>query len=416
MSTASAEQLAAAENQRARLEAAGIERLLGDVGSGLDLHRPGYLQLLDLIDQRLVSEVIVTRIDRLCRDAAASDAVLVTAARRGVTIRALDGGTVDAESPHGFLLSRIATSLAEVESRQLSLRVRRGLEAGRQANKPVRGRAPWGYQLLPDRSGFALDPVTAPKARALLDLMAGHGWRFYSTLRDLQPDWAAPFRHPTSLRAWVSNPVLRGGIGYHLSTRRGGYADVRWGCHPALMTHLEYDELERTLALNRNLWGRNEKATPHMLRGLVVCAKCGYRMNYHSQYLSLFCRRMECENRWKCCKEATIVAAVKQALSAAAERLPTSNAPTPEQLQLMEQIRQLETLADPDLEDALERKRRRLAYLQHSRPVDAERLAALRDVRVWDMATEEEFRRLLVLFVDRVVVDRADVEEVVLRV
>ena len=416
VSTASSEQLAAAENQRSRLEAAGVDRLIGDVGSGLDLQRPGYLELLELIDRRAVSAVLLTRIDRLCRDAAATDALLVTAARKGVEVQALDGGTIDAISPHGFLLSRIATSLAEVESRQLSLRVKRGLEEGRKRLKPMRWKAPWGYTKVPDGSRLDLDLATAPKARAVLDFLAAHDWRLYHAINHADPDWGLPFVHPTSLRAWLETPILRGGIGYKAGTRRGDFGEVHWDQHPALLSHLEFDQYKRTMELNRGRWGKNTQTRRFLLlSGLVVCAKCGKKCNYQSQSWTMHCRRMDCENRWKGCHQDTIKAAILQALMDAAHRLPTSSEVTPEQLQLQEQIAQLERLNDPDLEPALDLKRQRLRLLHQSHPQDEERLQLLKKPEVWAVTTPEELRRLFVALVDRVVVDKAEVRQVLLR-
>ena len=111
-------------------------------------------ELLTLIDSRQVQEVLVTRVDRLGRDASATDSLIVLAGKRGVKITTLDGGQVEAETPTGFLMSRLSTSLAEMESKMLSLRVRRGLEQRRKTHKPCRGRAPWGYQISQDKSRF----------------------------------------------------------------------------------------------------------------------------------------------------------------------------------------------------------------------------------------------------------------------
>ena len=72
-------------------------------------------ELLSLIDSRQVTEVVATRVDRLGRDASATDSLIILAGRKGVTITTLDGGTVEAETPIGFLMSRLSTSLAEME-------------------------------------------------------------------------------------------------------------------------------------------------------------------------------------------------------------------------------------------------------------------------------------------------------------
>ena len=62
-------------------------------------------ELLSLIDRKQVSEVVATRVDRLGRDATATDSLIILAGKRNVTITTLDGGTVEAETPTGFLMA-----------------------------------------------------------------------------------------------------------------------------------------------------------------------------------------------------------------------------------------------------------------------------------------------------------------------
>ena len=115
--------------------------MITDIESGLSNEREGMNELLNLIDSRQVEEVLVTRVDRLGRDASATDSLIVLAGKRGVRITTLDGGQIEAETPTGFLMARLSTSLAEMESKMLSLRIRRGLEQRRKTHKPCRGRA-----------------------------------------------------------------------------------------------------------------------------------------------------------------------------------------------------------------------------------------------------------------------------------
>ena len=90
VSTSSGEQLSALESQVARVEAAGVARIITDIESGLSNEREGMNELLGLIDSRQVTEVVATRIDRLGRDASATDSLIILAGRRGATITTLD--------------------------------------------------------------------------------------------------------------------------------------------------------------------------------------------------------------------------------------------------------------------------------------------------------------------------------------
>lgn len=158
VSTASGEQLSALENQRSRVAATGVDQILEDVQSGRESDRAGFLQLLDLISRRQVSEVVFTRVDRLGRVAADVDAAIAFAAKHGVRLTALDGGAVESETPQGLFMSRVMTTMAEVESRMLSQRVKAGFEQRRKRREPYNGRCPWGYRINATKTAYEPDP------------------------------------------------------------------------------------------------------------------------------------------------------------------------------------------------------------------------------------------------------------------
>lgn len=116
------EQADALPAQVARLEAAGCDRILSDVESGLNDARAGLLEAMVLIRTGEAQELLVTRVDRLGRDAAYVDQLMGLCEARGVTVRALDGGVIETATPQGFLMARLMTGLAEMESRMLSMR------------------------------------------------------------------------------------------------------------------------------------------------------------------------------------------------------------------------------------------------------------------------------------------------------
>ena len=102
VSTSTGEQLSALKSQVARVKTAGVDRVITDIESGLSNEREGMNELLNLIDSRQVQEVLVTRVDRLGRDASATDSLIVLAGKRGVRITTLDGGQIEAENPDRF--------------------------------------------------------------------------------------------------------------------------------------------------------------------------------------------------------------------------------------------------------------------------------------------------------------------------
>lgn len=416
VSTASGEQLSALENQIARIEGAGVDRLITDVESGMSSDRPGMLELLELIDSRQVSEVICTRVDRLGRDASATDALIVLAAKKGVRITTLDGGAVETETPTGFLMARISTSLAEMESRMLSLRIRRGLEQRRKRKMPCRGKAPWGYRVTADRSSIEPDPEQWERAQRFLVLLRGCSWRMNTALdRFGEP---TPLNSCRAVKAWLINPILRGGIGWRQQANHV-FAEVAWDLHPALIEPSEWQSIEIQLEQNRRHWGTNSTMEPNLLTSLCWCPNCGKRVGYAGsrKIASLLCRTRGCVSRFKGTRESVIAAAINEALRQRADALAQFvEVESPDAADLRQQIAKLEALGDADLEPAIEVKRQRLAQLrkepsEHQRSV----LSALSEAEAWADATPQELRAIYLEFVARVDVDRGQVLSVRLK-
>lgn len=420
VSTASGEQLAALENQRARIAATGVDYILEDVQSGRATDRDGYQQLLELIATGSVTEVVITRVDRLGRDAADTDAAIAFAARKGVAITALDGGHIESITPTGFVMSRIMTTMAEMESRMLSQRIKAGLSERRKRRMPCRGRAPWGYQLNSDRTALEPHPLEWPRAEQFLRILAANNWRMNTAL----DEWARlslgpiPLNSCRAVKAWLKNPILRGGLGYGQQSNHV-FTEIAWDTHPALIQHSEFTAIERHLEANRRMWGRHSTREQRLLTSLCRCGSCGKAMSYAGSRTipAVMCRTRGCEQQYKSTHESVIAGAIAYTLAAHAEAL-ASNAPTldnPEVEQLKASIASLESLADTDLAEAIELKRARLASLLQKPQLPPENLDALRDPRLYERASYEQLTQLYHRFVEQVVVTRQEVERVVLR-
>jgi DNA invertase Pin-like site-specific DNA recombinase len=419
VSTDTSEQLNALENQRSRILGSGVDRLIEDVESGLSQDRPGYLELLHLIDTRQVQEVVCTRVDRLGRDAAATDALIAVAAKRGVRIHCLDGGTIDSETPQGFLLSRMATSMAEMESRMLSMRVRAGYSEGRKRARPLRGKVAWGYRVNADRSALEPDPQEFPRAARFLALCKQCDWRMNTALDKWHTAGlgALPLSSCRAVKAWLLNPVLRGGLGY-LKQNDNTYKEIVWDTHEALLSHSSFVIMERQLHDNRRRWGHSAQVKPRLLTGLCVCAGCNRKMTYAGSrtIASVVCKSRECAQRYKSTREQTVREAINSELSKRNTQLAQlATKENPETLALKAKIAWLKALDDPDMAAAIEIKRERLLALEQQVGPDPQLLSVFADPAVWSQLSDEELRELYLALVERVMVDRQEVETVVLR-
>ena len=413
----SGEQRSALESQIQRVKAAGVDRVITDVESGRNPDREGILELLTLIDGRQATEIVATRVDRLGRDASATDSLIVLAGKRGVKITTLDGGQVEAETPTGFLMARLSTSLAEMESKMLSLRVRKGLEQRRKTHAPCRGRAPWGYAVSEDKSRFVRDVSSWDAAQEFLDILRSKGWRMHSAL-DLFKG-PCPLNSCRAVKAWLLNPILRGGIGYHQSKTTLLYAEVVWDLHEPLISHSEFRQMLLKMEENRRQWGRNVSRVPNVLTGLCWCPNCGKKLKYAGGRTipAVICATRGCISRYKSTHESLVIEAVNKALAAKAEQLGQHiTEEPPEAADLRDQIDRLQKLNDPDLEDAIKTKQQKLTnLLATASPTDRARVAALADEKAWEMATEEELRLIYLEFVGRIEADRGQVVSVALK-
>lgn len=440
VSSQAEEQLHALENQLQRLKAQNLDQILHDVGSGRDNNRPNYLQLLALVDAKEVDEVVVARTDRLGRDSQELNFFIALCGKREVTLISLETGRIQSETPDGFLASAIQTAYSEFESRMLSLRIRRGWEAARRRSEPARGRVPWGYRYREDGTSLELDPVNGPKARQLIEELRVNNWRITSALRSFRDKYdEMPLATTQSLKAWLCNPVLRGGLGYHFDgapkkklqgkdklppgSPKPSYSyrfrDIVWNTHEALLTHDEWRYIEARSAYNRAMWGKNAKNPPRLLTGLCVCGGCGKKMSYRSGkwIAALQCHNsIDCPRRYKGVHEHIIIDAINSALSERAEQLLTYTAlESPEIDALRKKVAELEADNDPDAVELLARKRRKLRLLEGAPEIDPEQLAALRDPVVWTHMPDPQLRAVYEELVERVVVTDQQTLQVVLR-
>jgi len=424
VSTEKGEQLSALETQKSRLKTAGVKKIYTDVESGRSNDRQAFNDLLQLIDKRAVKEIVVTRFDRLGRDAAFVDAALVLASKKSVVIRTIDTGVVDTESPTGFLMSRISTSLAEMESKMLSMRVKKALDQRWKDGKIPRAKIPWGYyrDKQVDKDRLELHPVEADRARHFLKQLKKNGYRFSKTLIEYDD---IPLATTSSVKRWLCNPILRGGIGFE-KTSPYEYKKIIWGLHEPLIKHEDWYAIKRIIEFNKKAWGRSSKITPKLLSGLVLCSCCNNRMAYASrktktQPYYLKCNTYKCDFYNKRTKQSMIVEAINSALTKRSKELASLTETEPVAVtKLRNEIDTLTKLDDPDLKEAIERKKEKLTgLLLTESPILKERAELMGEPGFWKHAVnlpDNRLREIYLEFVLKVIANPTEVVGVDLRI
>jgi putative DNA-invertase from lambdoid prophage Rac len=129
------------ENQAREIAAAGFSieprRMIAETisGSTSALQRPGFAKLLDRLAGGDV--LVVTKLDRLGRNAMDVRATVELLAERGVRVHCLALGGVDLTSPAGKMTMAVIAAVAEFERDLLIERTQSGLERAKAAGKVI---------------------------------------------------------------------------------------------------------------------------------------------------------------------------------------------------------------------------------------------------------------------------------------
>lgn len=147
------------ENQQREIEAAGFSVLPQRVieehisGSVSACERPGFSRLLDRMESDDV--LIVTKLDRLGRNAMDIRKTVEQLAELGIRVHCLALGGVDLTSPAGKMTMQVISAVAEFERDLLIERTHSGIERARKAGKRF-GRPP---SLNPAQTQTVLDRI-----------------------------------------------------------------------------------------------------------------------------------------------------------------------------------------------------------------------------------------------------------------
>lgn len=164
------------------LEAAGVERVYRDVGSGSLKHRPELKRCLDHL--RSGDTLLVWKLDRLGRSLRNLIELLLELDRRGVAVRSLTE-PIDTSSAMGRFQLQLLGALAELERGLIQERTRAGLEAAR-----ARG-----------RTGGRPALVTKRKLAAALAMRAQGDLTMREIAEELGVGEATLYRHLAAHRA-----------------------------------------------------------------------------------------------------------------------------------------------------------------------------------------------------------------------
>ena len=140
------------EEQTAKLEAAGFDKLVVEEFTGSTAKRP----CLEALISRLQSgdTLIVTKLDRIARSTADGSSLINDLLNRGVSVHILNMGLID-NTPTGKLIVHILRAFSEYERDMIVERTQAGKEIARTKNDFREGRPPIDQR----RKDFAVDLI-----------------------------------------------------------------------------------------------------------------------------------------------------------------------------------------------------------------------------------------------------------------
>jgi site-specific DNA recombinase len=225
------------------------------------------------------------------------------------------GQAVTQTTPEGFLAVGIESVVAQHYSVNLSRKQRLSYEHRRSKQRPMGGPKIWGYERDMEQGQYVPSADWA-FCRTVIERYIG-GAYLTDVVRWLWTEHGVK-KSSAGLRMWLTNPVLRGHLAYH------GRSELRYDCHPAMLSESEYQLVLSRLALNRQLRGKN-KGKVYAVPTIVFCARCGERCSTCSNRLTryFYCyravKRGDCNAPKKYTREDWIEAAIQNAITDAAE-------------------------------------------------------------------------------------------------
>ncbi|MEB3216890.1 MAG: fdxN element excision recombinase XisF [Nostocales cyanobacterium 94392] len=436
----------ALEQQTQRVKKAGAVRIFADIESGRSDKRSQFNQMLELCRAGEITEIVITRIDRLSRSVISIHKTMSLLEELGVKLIILDSPIDDANSPFGWFSISQMGQLAEFESRLLSSRIKHGFDYFREQKKAA-PTPPFGYIRVNEK--YALDESVNEKsglptwevARKIIDyfLQANATTRgtINYALAFFGKNWTS-----AGFRYWIQNPTLRGHTAYN--TRKNQNNPEKWiiheNTHIPLISEETFEQIKQRFQDNRRRYsyGHQLKAKPLPLQGQLFCGCCGYRLfiKKSGRYLTY---RVRCKKRDtlgdKFCKnkiairlqdvmdavDAKLIARADEIANYAKKALSKKKKTPPEIIKLLSQLQTLKTLPKSEIIDAaIAQTKSEILRIESEQELEGtfgrKRLelvqSCLKDADYWKTITEEEKISIYQKLVDSITILNGEILEI----
>lgn len=436
----------ALEQQTQRIKKAGTVQIFSDIESGKTDKRLQFNQMLELCKAGEITEIVITRIDRLSRSVMSIYKTMALFEELGIKLTILDAPIDDVNSPFGWFSISQMGQLAEFESRLLSSRIRHGFDYFREQKKAA-PTPPFGYARVDEK--YASDTSINEKSGLT-------NWEVASRIVDyfLQPSATTrgainyALEHygknwtQAGFRYWLHNPTLRGHTVYN--THKNQNHPERWivheNTHIPLISEETFSLIKQRFQENRRRYasGQNNGAKHLPLQGQMFCGCCGYRLfiKKNGKYLTY---RVRCKKRDtlgdKFCKnkiairlqdvmdavDVKLVARANEIANYTKKFLSQEKKTPPEVLKLEQQLKSLQSLTKSEIIDvAIKQTKQAILRIEREQEVSGKlgkkRLelvqSCLKDTDYWKTITEEEKISIYQKLVDKITILNGKILEI----
>lgn len=443
------EQEEALVQQTARVNKAGVVLMFSDIESGKNDKRINFNKLLAMCRDGNVTEVVVTRLDRLARSVITIHRTMAMFEEMNVKLIVLDAPVDDSSSPFGWFSMNQMAGLAEFESRLLQSRVNHGMAFFREQNKAKT--PPFGYARINEKYAPDLTVHVSGKthwqiATEIIVYFLSNQASLRNTIQHFIKTYNIKFS-PPGLRGWLLNPTLQGHTRYNVKYNRVDSSkwDVRENTHLALISKETYKQIEARLVENKRLWGKNfggsvgraDAIGNYLLSGQILCGYCGGKVYVHDKKKSMAvrCKQRRMYGDSVCTNKAgvyliKVITAVDEALTTKAIEIKNyvvtgqpDNEDSPEMIELKNKIEVLQKLPpDSIIDEAIEKTILKVQQLQQKNiqvvkfgtGLQKELVDAFSDIDFFKTLPEENKRQLYKRFVKYVKVLNGNIIEVAL--
>ena len=276
--------------------------------SGAEINLPKLNEIREMAHTKQFDVLIVREIDRLSRSLAKQLILEEELKRQGIEIEYVLGEYPD--TPEGNFMRHIRATVAEYEREKISERAVRGrYNKVKSGSVFVSGNAPYGYSLIQRENRYELevDEREAIHVRQMFDwYVSGISFKKIAkrlneqsvpTYTDNRPNSAPGYKRKRQHGKWSNDTVRRivtnetyvgkwhYGKSMYANTRKKR-AKEEWICVdvPSVVSQEVWDTATKIRERNRSV-RIHEKGYDYLLKGIVYCTCCEYRMGGRTSYV-----------------------------------------------------------------------------------------------------------------------------------